>query len=544
MQKIDFTDLLTATVPGIPRANLIKFNNSWLHLETNADASVYLVAYRALAYRDEKNSKGDWAFATPPIYQGMQGTSWAAGWCRPKGNANKEAQVPEGRYMCYFDGVGIAKIEVQKKTDDPSDFTVVVLDDYILENTDGYEDPRLFRSEQEPDKIYLHAHRRHPDPVRKAGDFPIANSSKEILAESVKDGPKIFVKVIELKKSENKYSKGNEFFYGLNHSQIVEKNYGFFIEEGGLNAVYSVASYGLPLTLFRHMLSDGPKEMSSLLVDRYQPHLLQYTNSSIREGIPELQAYFEINTPSYETVMFSTGGPLIKSNDDKHWIGAGHVKIHYPTFFNIIGLIWKSYKKFTKAKFFEGEKIYTDIVDFFASDAVVKKTLNIVASDLNQKKTQIKEDDMKAFFMTIPVGFLKHPIFKFLVSFYSDHDDQMLRIEFCKNAQQEEFASGSKLILHPDTLYLTFLYEINDSDGYWALNRFSDAFVYTDPAKPCMLQFATNLAKYADGYLMGIGENDFRSSAIFMTENEVEELLRHKPKDFLVTDYDFKILPE
>ncbi len=541
MQKIDFTDLLTATLSGVPRANLIKFNNSWLHLKTNTDASVYLVAYRALAYKDEKNSKGEWEFAKTPVYQGMQGTPWSVGWVPPEGNAEKEARVPKDRYMRYFDGVGFAKIEVRKKGNGLPGFTVSVLEDYILEDTDGYEDPRIFRDEQVPDKIYLHAHRRHPDPVRKAGDFPIANSSRGILIESVKDGPKIFVKVIELKKSENKYSKGKEFFYGLNQSQILEKNYGFFVENGGLNAVYSLASYGLPLTLFRHMLSDGPKEKNSLQVEAYHPHLL--ANSFIRDGFPELQAYFEINMPDYECVVFSNGGPLIKSDDGKGWIGVGHVKIHYPTFYKIIKSIWACYEELVKFKYFEGEQIFTDIVDFFASDPAVKKTLNSLASLVNQGGLTATDEE-KSFFATIPADFLKHPLFKLLISFYRDHSAQMLFIKFGHIMKEEEFASGSKVLMHDSAHYFTFLYEIDDMDGGWALNRFSDAFVYTDPTKPCMLQFATNLAKHKDGYLMGIGENDFRSSVIFVTKNEVEELLRHKPKDFLVTDYDFKILSE
>lgn len=546
MQIIDFTDKLTATLPDVPLGNLIRFNNSWLFLRKEGKGAVYLVAYRAMAYKDliKKNPDGtqEFAFPEPPEFPGMQGTPWGAGWAAPIGNAEKEACVPEGRGGCYFDGVGLAEIHMERDEDNPSGLSFKVLDNYILEDTDGYEDPRLFYGDKSANEILLHAHRIHPQPERDVLNFPGPIVSPDI-ANAIQQGKRCMcVKLVQLHKHRRKYRTGREFFFGLNISQSIEKNFGFFVNEGRMFAVYGVAPYGRPMTLLMggEIMFSGDRKSASVPVTPYFPSTT--TREWKRDCFPELQAYYNRNAGRDYAVRFSSSGPLLKHKE--RWLGVGHIMVSYRTFYNLFKGVITGYEKLISQGLIPETARHKKYEALLQDRKTLELILNYLASEMSKYSNldgYAISDSERIVFQSVSVDFLQSPILR-LIALLQDKFTEKFTIPAMGRPLDKSNFEKEGVILHPNAFYFSFLYEIEGIKNKFEMARFSDAFICTNPEQPTMLQFATNLARCEGGYLLGVGENDHRASVIHMTEDEVETLLHHTPKTFCVADYKFDIL--
>src|SRR4029077_13016802 len=71
----------------------------------------------------------------------------------------------------------------------------------------------------------------------------------------------LFIKVNELIFDGTHFRLGPGYFYGTNISDRREKNYGFFEDNGTLNAVYGVAPGGRPFTMLRSVAAAAGQDL-------------------------------------------------------------------------------------------------------------------------------------------------------------------------------------------------------------------------------------------------------------------------------------------
>ncbi len=559
LSACDFSDLLTATLPGIPRARVVKFNNSWLYIpeeSTEKDKDIYLVAYRAMVYRYYLLGTEDGFAPNLPSVPGVSGTPWAHGWGSPFGNAIEEATVPEDRHGRYFDGIGIAKIEVGTSLPKKGGLSVKVLSDQIIENSDGYEDPRIFWYKK---KVMIHAHRFHPDITRGAGrpseypgkrksitrdetpglegvKLPKPSEAEQMRAKHAlikrfinqeKTGfmrlDELRIKVAELKSDSSGFSLENEVFYGLNASQKFEKNFGFFEHKGLLNAIYDVAPYNKAAAFMEEC-------------ERYPGHIKVKMTESADPGADcflKLQNYLEHLVLEQSDFQFSTGSPLIPTSEN-HWLGIGHVKFDHKPLMTIMRaayecmldrIKWRQIRTVTAESLLKWCTSNQDIVFNYMADTILT---NYLAGRPDRAAGR-----QKIF------SFFKTGLARISAELICHH--RSVRICKAEHGQPVPIDSKRAIFLHPDSFYFNFLYEVSSTPNGYRIKRFSDAFVLTDPDDPCFLQFATGLATTPDGYLISYGENDHRACMTEMYAERVEALLKHGTRDFRPKSYDFHI---
>jgi len=545
MQIIDFTDQIDATLPDVPVENLVRFNNSWLLLGEREQCADYLVAYRAMTYKRKGPAKldgtFDWVFPEPPTFPGAHGTPWGEGWRGPVGDAEQEACVPKGRGGCYFDGVGLAEITVTTDADTPTGLSLIVTKNYILENTDGYEDPRLFYSDEQKRKISLHVHRKHPQKERGVYTYPSLVPSSAIFKTLNKAPFFLCVEVVQLHKEEEKYEKDLEYFYGLNIAEPIEKNFGFFFESGRLHAVYGVAPYGRPMSILQGkelLLSDDGKS-ATMPVSPCLP--ASFDGKQNLDCFSAIQDYYN-QSMKCSVLRFSSSGPLIKRG--KRWLGVGHVTVAYSLFNDALGIITGTYNVLLR------EEQIKPIAPELAIQKLLKNTLvlmSILSFLQNEVKTKTKignyqiTKQLKAFFEGFPLLICQSRLFSMIAFIFDNYNEDIL-VSRMGTPTDKDSVKEDTVFFHPAAFYFSFLYEIEKKGGTWSIAQFSDAFICTDPSKPRLLQFPTNLAKCPGGYLLGIGENDHHSSVIHISDKEVEILLCNLAKNFQVSDFDFDFI--
>ncbi|GEM_PF-2859254 len=574
LSSYDFSDLLTATITNVPRELIVKFNNSWLYYPKEGKEQgkdIYLVACRAIVYRYYLLGMPNGFAPNLPTVPGIAGTPWAHGWGCPYGKATEEATVPEDRHGRYFDGIGIAKVEIGKSSLKKGDLSVRVLSDQIIENTDGYEDPRIFWHKG---KVMIHAHRFHPDitrATRSPKDYPLVDPVNAQAAEGGEDeipglgriditkqteeqrvmdailkrqelihqeeigrnpgNPlnDLCVKVAELVSGPTGYRLENEFFYGLNATQTFEKNYGFFEQKGLLNAIYGVAPYNKSTTFLRE-------------IGRKPCHVHVEKKEMICPGADcfvKLQTFLRHGMLNQTEVLFSTGSPLIPTKEDT-WLGIGHVKFEhnfvisvmkaaYECFLNNVG--WKQARSVTGEKLIQWCVSHFDVVCQYLEEAILKEYFaNVSKKTLSSQKETV--------FRKI-LSFLKTGLAKIGADLICHR--RPLRICGSRHKQFACVDSKIAIFLHPHCFYFNYLYEVRNTENGYRVERFSDAFLLTEPGDPCYLQFATGLATTPDGYLISYGENDHRACVAGMTAGKVRELLIHSTTNFRPESYDFHI---
>ncbi len=520
LQNVDFSDLLTATYERAPRNQVIKFNNSWFLKEESVTELTYLVAYRAMIFKCVLTASGLSFGGTKPAYPGDVGTPWGHGWrIGPAVAAPKEGFVPIRRERRFFDGVGIAQVTLSKADMGKPGYGLRVQYDQIIKNSDGYEDPRLFRYK---DKTMLHVHRYHPDSMRaalRAEDYAdIGHSEEEEWALEI-NGQRLCVKCVELLEDQGVFSLGKEYFYGLNSSESTEKNFGFFYEDERLNAVYGVSTKHNNLSIL--------KETETRQC---------YIKTESMTGTPgrddcffRIEEYWRTLLPGNPPAVFSSSSPLVP-NSKNSWIGLGHVKIRHgwPLFIMQRALnCMRNVMNLTKKEPVSARQLldWTKSSRSIVSQAVAKSIEGLKHSDT------LKEYTDTDFFESAIA-----PIFAELVcqskKKVSCHLGKIIRL-----SDKPEM----HVFLHGHCFYLSFLYEVTRDEEAYSLTRFSDAFLLTDLEDPhssaCFLQFATGLTRAGNDYLISYGENDHRSCMSVLPRNEVTNLLRHKPEGFSPKHY-------
>lgn len=534
MLKFDFTNKLTATLSDVPRKHVIKFNNSWLLLNNTEQQVHFLVAYRAIVFKNRLLKDGPEFASSQPTVPGHPGTPWGEGWqVGPKGNATEEGRVPEGRCGRYFDGVGLAEITVDFGNLSDLENSVKVTKDIILENSDGYEDPRIFTDGK---SYYLHCHRAHPDTARGVTDHPEDLPVIEKIKLDEAKRAALCVKINRLKATDGKYALGDEFYFGIEKSRGMEKNFGFFFEKDYLNTVYGVAPGGKNYTVFH----SEPKKISqcksgaNIPVSMLMPHKAPVSSINL-ECFMRLEQYY---LDSFMTdalvipVQFSSSGPLIETKDGK-FLGVGHVKVAYFEFFGLLKQLIKTAKQRHPYQFTTDQQAFAELMN---NRVLVEMTLwSLIMGD------DTKKDSMGKYVNSVPPEFYQSSLFQLFGTYLLNEENW--RPAYSGNALENPLVKNAgKSIMHWDCQYFSFLYEIEDSDHGNMLCRFSNSFLISHPNEPLSLQYATNLTPCPNGYMMGIGENDFRATAAFLQKEEVDEMLQHKADNFSVRDYKFEVI--
>ncbi len=546
MLQLEITDKLSATLPGIERKHVMKFNNSWLLIRKDESRWFYLVAYRATVFVHSNDKNGIKYFGDAPKYQGMSGTVWGEGWnCSAVGqDPEKEGCVPSGRTGRYFDGIGIAQVELDATQLSKGSEAIRVLADQILENTDGYEDPRVFSCGE--GNFYLHAHRAQPVNNPPFRQLPIRKDWSKRGGDDRFDNPdvhELLVKVIRLNCKNEKFTRAEEFYYGLDYSQYCEKNFGFFFDQDRLNAIYGLGfiSSGFTVLLGEQGGLINAKDNDHLEVERRQPQGKRQPVD--RECFLALEDYFYKALKSKQrTMLFSSSGPLIQ-REDGCWIGVGHVKVNHKALGGVILMLidrlanarpedWLD-RKTILAALMQDEQLVKDTIHKICNDSVVDLFNYLVAMPPGFT-------DLRESFKNIDPGFLQGSLFKLLGEILI-RSDEVLHVNAMDSVVYSEAELIDKIILHSSWMYFSFLYELEGAEKDYCLKRFSDAFIVTDPERPRMLQFATNLAPGPSGYVIGVGENDHHASVIVLEAEELERCLKHHPGQFDPRDYSFSV---
>ncbi len=515
----DFTDLLTATLSTVPRRHMIKFNNSWLVEEETETDLTCLIVYRAIAFKCVYTQSGLVFASSKPGHPGDVGTPWGHGWnVRPGGCATLEAIVPRERVGRFFDGIGIAKISLKKDEFGQTGGGITVLSDRIISNTDGYEDPRIFRWK---DKIMVHAHRYHPDVPRCVADASAYVTKKQVKAgETFPEAIRLCMKVAELKTTSNGFRLENEFFYGLAKSQNIEKNFGFFSDQETLNAVYGVAFSEKTLTIMTEDKIDAPHISVNKVISKDKG------DTCFHRIEKRCNAWFPIES----AVMFSSSSPLIPTSRNR-FLGVGHVKIAHK--FPILMMTGALKKMREMLNLNPCARVSVD--DFLGWMAKNPTTVEMTLREKVVQAAGLTELIKTDFFQST------------LARLYAELVCQDREVLTCKlgDITRLDAPAQSYAFLHNIYTYLTYFYEIVQEGEDYHLRRFSDAFLLTELQSsvegPCFLQFATGLARIKDGYLISYGENDHKCCVSMMSESKVETLLRHNADQFKSQDYAFYI---
>ncbi len=564
MLNIDFTDRLLATLPGVNRNQVVKFNNSWVQIGQNGNNTEFLVVYRAMVHKVQ--DQGAWAFAVPPPqFAGQPGTPWGSGWGAPTGAATLEAQVPDGRGGRYFDGVGVAQVTLDATNLGNPAAAFNVVHDQILLNTDGFEDPRIFEANG---RYFIHSHRYQPDSLRGAPG-PQHRVYRGYAPERLPWTPgdittpqrSLFVKVTELVIREGRAWTGPEFFYGSNVSGHFEKNYGFFLDGDTLCAVYGVAPNNRPFTMLRAIRGLGGQAVhdfprgNRFIAEEFQPNTDPATDNA-RDCFLRLQRYYENYVPGPECVVFSSSGPMIWNDDLNRWQGVGHVKVRHDRLFPYIRCLSQAACTIGQAIHYPNAPATAtlayqalinddDYVEAIGAQLLAHPDdarpqtaayLNAVTGG-NMAPADVSERDRNIFIWAIRGDFLRGSLASRVAQAYA-----MNNVMPWQGAELENPRAGgdNRVILHPQCFYFSFFFEI-EAESY-RLNRFSNAFLVYDQNNVAFLQFASNLARAADNYLMSFGENDNRAKLFQLTSAEYNGRLQHDATNFNPADYVFSRL--
>ncbi len=306
MFTYDFTDKLPATVPGVDRKHVIKFNNSWLLIGKIDSVYTYLVVYRALV--SKKQGAGYDEFADPaPTHPGHPGTPFGDGW----------------RWSRYFDGVGVAKIQIDYSKIGSSFDPIQVADDQIIEKLHGHEDPRIFECEG---KTYLHTHKYFKASSPRSHIIPYSETPAS-------ENEELCVVVTELEIEKEKYQPGKMCFYAVKVTRFEEKNYGFFTDQGCLNAVYGLASFSDGFAILKS--DPGLLEKTAVFDDISAQLVRPYGNQKVAaplNSFVSIEKHLKTCSTGYGLgALFSSSGPLLNKGKN-HWLGVGHVKVKYEDF--------------------------------------------------------------------------------------------------------------------------------------------------------------------------------------------------------------------
>ncbi|TQV78222.1 hypothetical protein FKG94_14230 [Exilibacterium tricleocarpae] len=554
MLNFDFTARLLATLPGVPRNQVVKFNNSWLQIGLAGTIARYLVVYRAMVH---KVGGPVWAFANPPpTHPGQAGTPWGSGWGFPDGQATLEGQVPDGRGGRYFDGIGVAEVTLDIANLGNLAVAFNVVNDYILPDSDGYEDPRIFSADG---RFFIHSHRYQPDSFRNVpgphhriyggytparlpftpGDITTPNRA-------------LFVKITELEFRNNLPHLGAEFYYGSNVSDRIEKNYGFFMDGDTLCAVYGVAPNSRPFTVLRAVRGLGGQAVHQFprgrrfLVEEFQPNTDPATNNQ-RDCFVRILQYYSDHIPGPINTVFSSSGPLIWNGGLNRWQGVGHVKILYQRIFDFNFQLADAALDVAQQPAFAGpvpadrNAAYDALIN---DDAFVDAVNNYLTGNPNDVRPQV------AAYLGIPLG---NVTMADRDKFIAALRHQLVRGSLCRlvvRAMQIPHtnpwagnllpnpAPGGQAIFHPTCFYLSFFFELEA--GTYQLHRFSNAFLVYDAANPHFLQFASNLTPVGADYLMSFGEDDNRTKAFQLTAVDYQGLVYHDAINFNPANYMFR----
>lgn len=563
MQNIDFTKYLTATIGDAPRDCVIKFNNCWLAIEGGGDVGAngkqFLVVYRAMVIKIQDASSGEWTFANPtPTLPGDLGTPWENGWGGPVGQALEEGRIPSGRGGRYFDGIGVAEVELVLKS---GTWSINVHRDQIIENSDGYEDPRIFRL---AGKIYIHSHRFQPDSLRKIkgpqhtvyDGFP-PHRKEHRPCEIRSDTPSLFVKLNELSKGDSgNWTLGVGSFYGTNVTQCMEKNFAFFEDAGHLSAVYGVAPYGRPFTILRSEnridqleLNDDGSE-ANISVEEFQPNTGS-DGSHRTDSFFKLSSFYNRYFPISSAVAFSSCSPLLKTTDGK-WLGVGHIKVSREFIYQYIlslfddmkevfcGINGKRLDQLNEDEFHEfvqstgycdlvekrlKSKPYTGLAGF---KSFLQNALPISEADLDSAAN----GKLHVYQFALMNNFFTTPLSEFVLTEMAKPNQTLLRHD------SDDWETDNRY--HQSASCLNFFYEINED---YELCRFSDAFIVEDKADYHSLQFAVGLSRCENNYLMSYGDGDNRAKLLILPDARFKEMMRHKANTFNPQNFEFNCIP-
>ncbi|NIZ01252.1 hypothetical protein [Thalassospira lucentensis] len=543
MWNIDLTNLLTATIANVNRANVIKFNNSWVHAGTNNNVHDFVMVYRAMVYHP---------FANPaPVLPGQNGTPWAAGWLGAIGNANVEATVPIGRTDRYFDGVGVAHIQIDTTQNVPQN-AINVVNDTILENTDGFEDPRIFRAYGQ---YYLHSHRYQPDPTRAAPApaDPVYDVQGNVVQPAA--GHVLCVKVNELTIDlvNHQHALGPGRFYGLNVSTQMEKNYGFFEKNGYLCAVYGLTQQGNPLTVFQTQqnANTGNALFATAVNDDLRCNSAHPNPGSM---VLDVENYINDMLPgAAPLVMFSSSGPLIPNPANNNTrIGVGHVKIIHPVLYSytwfladLIVLIASPGQANIPNRPMDGPAAiaayrnnngFADLVDqYFAVNSTCGDTL------FAQRFGRVAiPADNQAVLNALQRRLLRSSLADVVLTARNNANGIVMpwgNNRFAWATGILANPAGNDLILHPMAFYFSFFYELDMNND--SMVRLSNAWLVHDQANPAYLQFAENVAPLGGDLIMGFGENDNRVKFWRLSGNEYNQKMIHIPQNFNPANFQF-----
>ncbi len=563
MQNIDFTKYLTATIGDAPRDCVIKFNNCWLAIEGGGDVGSngkqFLVVYRAMVNKIQDVSSGKWTFASPaPTLPGDLGTPWHSGWGGPDGPASEEGRISSERGGRYFDGIGVAEVELVLKS---GKWSIKVHRDQIIKNSDGYEDPRIFRF---AGKIYVHSHRFQPDSLRNVkapqhtvyDGFP-PHREEHRPCDITSDTPSLFVKLNELSKGGDEcWALGRGHFYGTNVTQCLEKNFAFFEDAGHLSAVYGVAPYGRPFTILRSENRIDPFELNedpceqNIFVEEFQPNT--GSDGSYRtDSFFKLSSFYKRYFPITSALDFSSCSPLLKTVNGK-WLGVGHVKASREFIYQYIlslvadmkkiycGIYGKRLDQLDGAEFhaFVQSTDYCDRVDEYLQSHP-STGLQGFRSFL-QNSFHISEENLDAaaceklhvYQFALVNNFFTTSLSNFVVSEMAKPNKTLLRCDLEGREAKNRY--------HKSASCLNFFYEIDES---YQLCRFSDAFIVEDKSDYHSLQFAVGLSRCENNYLMSYGDGDNCSKLLVIPDVPFNDMMRHKAKSFTSLDFEFKCIP-
>ncbi len=536
--NIDFTNRLPATLPGVPRNQVVKFNNSWVHIGQGPTVNIfeYLVVYRAMVHK----VGGPPAFAAPPpTLPGQLGTPWAANWGLPTGNADLEGQVPDGRGGRYFDGIGVAYIQIDITNGNPGAAINVVVDQIML-NSDGYEDPRIFEANG---RYFIHSHRYQPDSFRGVSGpdhrvytgyapyrtpFEPDNIDRENRA--------LFVKITELELRGNMPFLGQEFYFGSNVSTEQEKNYGFFMDGDTLCAVYGVAPNDRPFTILRAVRGLGGQAVNQFprsgrfLVEEFQPNTLTDTDSFL-----QIQEMYKSLIPGEPVTVFSSSGPLIWNVGLNRWQGVGHVKVKHVLIWNYMEQLSSAAHEVANTTDFAATvtananaactALMTDDAFVAAVRAYLVNNLDFVYPYVNNYLGMAPTpEDRDKFISALNRGLIRSSLFRRVAEAYTLPQGHVSPWQNNLLANPR-LPTDTRVIFHPSCFYFSFFFEL-DANNY-QLNRFSNAFLVYDPANPHFLQFAANLAPLGPGFVMGFGEDDNRTKFLYLDATEYNDGMAH-----------------
>ena len=533
MWNVDITDRLPATINGVNRNLVVKFNNSWVHVSDNGHDHDYLMVYRAMVHHP---------FANPaPTLPGQDGTPWAFGWAPPVGNAVHEGQVPAVRTGRYFDGVGIAHVRITDNQNDPAN-AINVLHDVILDDTDGFEDPRIFHANGQ---YYLHSHRYQPAtvwaaPAPEVDVFRTRGDRQEPIVPDEGGNRSLFVKINELNVdiANNAYTLGQGYFYGLNRSTNFEKNYGFFEDGGGIGAVYGLSQGGSPLTVF-----------SSYAICRGGIYCIAHEPNP-GDWVLRTQTYInEMMLRNFSVVMFSSSGPMIGNNANNSLAGVGHVKIFHRRILAYAELLSQMVAHIALETLGRNFANATAAYDAYRADDQFAQAVRgglqnhpemcdrLIAGFVGVDVGAVTADDRNRITLCFDRQFLRSSLVNLVVSAYGVQPGHIM--PWAGNLLPNPY-NGGDVIFHPQCFYLSFFYEIAQNDK--RLVRMSDAFLIYDNNNPRFLQFAENLAVCGNGLIMGFGEDDNRVKLFSLSQDEYNNAMIHTAQNFAPQNYRFNVV--